>query len=70
MINSIYEKLMKKRFTNAQLKSNILINNMICNIEKYNLEISKFANIFSKFIYNQHQSIIKCKTPEKVWSTL
>lgn len=57
---------MKKGFTSVQLTSQILINSMMQDEEKYNLVISKAAGILSKLVSNQHQPIIESKTPEEV----
>lgn len=65
-IESIRENLMEKRFISAQLISQILINSMIQDEEKYNLAMSKATDILSKLVSNQHQSIIKGKTLEEV----
>lgn len=51
-IESIYEKLMEKKFTNTQLTLQILINSIMQNAEKYDLTISKVVSILSKFISN------------------
>lgn len=40
------------------------------NEAKYDLIISKSANIVSKLVPNQHLPIIKSKTPEKAWKAL
>lgn len=52
-------------FTNKKLKSQILIYFLIYDKEKYNLAMSKSADILSKLIANQYQPIIKGKIPEE-----
>ena len=69
-IDSIHDKLIEKRFTNAQLKPNILINALMHDEEKYDLAMSKSAGILSKLISDQHQPIIEGKTPEEAWNAL
>ncbi len=66
MLDSIHEKLMEKEFTETQLNSQILINTMIRDKEKYDLAMSKATGILSKIVSNQHQQIIEDKTPEEV----
>lgn len=50
--------------------SNIFINTMLYNKEKYDKAMSKVAGIISKLVANQHQPIIKRKTPQKAWAAL
>lgn len=70
MIESIQESLFGKGFINTQLKSQIIINALMHDEEKYNLAMSKAVEILSKIVSDQHQSIIKGKSPQKAWNTL
>ncbi len=49
---------------------NILINTMLYMEEKHDKAMSKAASIISKLILDQHQPIIKGKTPQKAWIAL
>ena len=40
------------------------------NKKKYELTMSKFVGILSKFVANQHQPIIEDKTPKEAWNAL
>ena len=53
-IEAIRNNLIEKRFTNAQLKRNILINAIMNDEEKYDLAMSKAAGIISKHVADQH----------------
>lgn len=64
-IKSIRERLIGKDFTNKKLQPQILIQTLIHNEEKYDLTMSKFVGILSKFVVDQHQPIIEDKTPEE-----
>ncbi len=61
MLNSIYEKLMEKGFTEVKLTPQILINIMMQDKEKYVFVMSKVGGILSKIVSSQHQLIIKNK---------
>lgn len=56
---------MEEKFINTQLTPQILINTMIQDKDKYDLVMSKVIGIFSKLIFNNHQSIIKKKTAKE-----
>ena len=55
----------QKKFTNAQLKPNILINAMMHNEKKYELAIIKEAEIIFKLVADQDQPIIKEKSSKE-----
>lgn len=54
IIESIREKLIKKRFTTKELRLQIFIYSLIYDEKKYDLIMSKFIGILSKIIFNQH----------------
>ncbi len=66
----IREKFIRKEFTNKDLSQQILIQCLMHNKEKYDLAMSKSANILSKLVANQPQLIMKNKISEKAWNAL
>ncbi len=69
-IESIRERLIGKGFTNKELRSQILIQSLMHDEEKYDLVMSKSVGILSKLVADQHQPIIEGKTPEEAWNAL
>ncbi len=70
MIEGIRQSLIEKGFTAAQLMPYILINTMLHEEKKYDKAMSKAAGIISKLVSDQHQPIIKGKTPQEAWIAL
>lgn len=69
-IKSIRWRLIEKKFTNKELRPQILFHFLMHDKEKYNLAMSKSASILSKLITDQHQTIIRGKSIEGAWKAL